>query len=180
MVCPYRLSASNFKCMLSIHPRPKARPPERRTIDAFSVGPTPAYVLVRNGAASIASMANAASQNGLGYIAITDHSRSCKLQRGLTPIEWLRQSNSILLAKPAIPVLHGIEVDILQDGSLDLPFNLLSSADFVVASVHSNWTNDAEVNTRRLISAIETCCIDVIGHPTSAVTGKPGVPDYVR
>jgi hypothetical protein len=133
-----------------------------------------------DGATSFAGMVNAAHQNSLSYIAVTDHSRSCKVQRGLTPAEWFRQSSAILLAKPAIPVLHGIEVDILHDGSLDLPHSLLSSADFVVGSVHSNWTDDVRLNTRRLISAIETGRIDVIGHPTSAVTGKPGVPDYGR
>ncbi len=133
-----------------------------------------------DGAASLAGMANAASQNGLAYIAVTDHSRSCKLQRGLTPVEWFRQSASLVLSQPAIPVLHGIEVDILRDGQLDLPNNLLSYADLVVASVHSNWTDNADSNTRRLISAIETGRIDVIGHPTSAIIGKPGVPDYVR
>ncbi len=133
-----------------------------------------------DGAASLAAMANAASENGLTYIAVTDHSRSCKLQRGLTPAEWFRQSASLMLSQPAIPVLHGIEVDILRDGQLDLPNNLLSYADFVVASVHSTWTDNADLNTRRMIAAIETGCIDVIGHPTSAIIGKPGVPDYVR
>jgi histidinol phosphatase-like PHP family hydrolase/predicted nuclease with RNAse H fold/dephospho-CoA kinase len=133
-----------------------------------------------DGAASLAGMANAAFQNGLSYLAVTDHSRSSKVQRGLTPVEWLRQSNSLMLAKPAIPVLHGIEVDILQDGTLDLPHSLLSSADFVIASVHGNWTKDAGLNTRRLIAAIETGRIDVLGHPTSALIGKPGVPDYFR
>ncbi|QDU42850.1 DNA polymerase/3'-5' exonuclease PolX [Symmachiella dynata] len=133
-----------------------------------------------DGAASLDSMAKAGSQLGLSYLAVTDHSRSSKVQGGLTPVEWFRQSSSLATTKTAIPVLHGIEVDILQDGSLDLPKSLLSYADFVVASVHSNWTSSRHANTRRLISAIETACIDVIGHPTAALTGKPGVPDYVR
>jgi predicted nuclease with RNAse H fold/dephospho-CoA kinase len=76
--------------------------------------------------------------------------------------------------------MHGIEVDILKDGSLDLPHSLLNAADLVVASVHSNWTDDARDNTNRLLRAIETGCIDIIAHPTSAVIGKPGVPDYLR
>lgn len=133
-----------------------------------------------DGAASLGGMAKAGSQMGLNYLAVTDHSRSSKVQRGLTPVEWFRQSSSLAMTETAIPVLHGIEVDILQDGRLDLPDSLLSYADFVVASVHSNWTSNRDSNTRRLISAIETGCIDVIGHPTSALTGKPGVPDYVR
>lgn len=133
-----------------------------------------------DGAASLSSMADLAKRYGLSYIAVTDHSRSCKLQRGLTPVEWLRQSNSLMFDEPEIPVLHGIEVDILQDGSLDLPNSLLASADFVVASVHSNWSKNLAENTQRLISVIESGCVDVIGHPTSALTGKPGVPNYVR
>ena len=50
----------------------------------------------------------------------------------------------------------------------------------MVASVHSNWAEDVPSNTRRLLKAIESGCVDIIGHPTSAVIGKPGVPDYVR
>ena len=77
------------------------------------------------------------------------------------------------------PVLHGIEVDILKDGTLDLPHSLLAAADLVVASVHSNWTDDVRSNTDRLLRAIESGCIDIIAHPTSAIIGKPGVPDYL-
>jgi predicted nuclease with RNAse H fold/dephospho-CoA kinase len=71
-------------------------------------------------------------------------------------------------------------VDILKDGTLDLPRSLLAAADLVVASVHSNWTDDVRANTDRLVRAIESGCIDIIGHPTSAIVGKPGVPDYLR
>jgi histidinol phosphatase-like PHP family hydrolase/predicted nuclease with RNAse H fold/dephospho-CoA kinase len=133
-----------------------------------------------DGSASISGMAKAALDRGNEYIAVTDHSRSCKLQNGLTPIDWLRQANSLLIEKPVLPILHGIEVDILADGTLDLPLELLESADIVVASVHSSWTLNRLQNTRRLITAIESGVIDIIGHPTSAILGKPGVPDYVR
>ena len=111
---------------------------------------------------------------------MTDHSRSAKLQGGLTPLLWLRQANALTLATPTCPVLHGIEVDILKDGTLDLPNSLLAAADIVVASVHSNWTDDVRVNTDRLVRAIESGCIDILAHPTSAIVGKPGVPDYLR
>lgn len=133
-----------------------------------------------DGAASLVSMAKACSQLGLAYLAVTDHSRSSKVQSGLTPVEWFRQASSLAKAKTDIPVVHGIEVDILQDGRLDLPHSLLACAGVVVGSVHSSWATNADANTRRLITAIESGCIDIIGHPTSAVTGKPGVPDYVR
>lgn len=133
-----------------------------------------------DGNASLAAIAEAVKESGLDYFAVTDHSRSCKLQGGLTPTLWLRQAASISLNRPTCPMLHGIEVDILEDGTLDLPQGLLSGMDIVVGSVHSNWTADQEANTRRLLRAIETGLVDIIGHPTSAVIGKPGVPNYVR
>ena len=125
------------------------------------------------------SMAAAVVASGLRF-AVTDHSRSCKLQGGLTPPLWLRQANALTLAAPLCPVLHGIEVDILKDGTLDLPHSLLTAADLVVASVHSNWTDDTREKTDRLLRAIESGRVDIIAHPTSAVVGKPGVPDYWR
>jgi histidinol phosphatase-like PHP family hydrolase/predicted nuclease with RNAse H fold/dephospho-CoA kinase len=133
-----------------------------------------------DGSAPVNLMAEAVTANGLEYFAVTDHSRSEKLQGGLTPPLWLRQANALTLVTSVCPVLHGIEVDILKDGRLDLPPSLLAAADLVVASVHSNWTDDVRANTARLLRAIETGYIDVIAHPTSAIVGKPGVPDYVR
>lgn len=133
-----------------------------------------------DGSASVSTMAGAVVASGLKYFAVTDHSRSAKLQGGLTPLLWLRQANALTLATLTCPVLHGIEVDILKDGTLDLPNSLLAAADIVVASVHSNWTDDVRANTDRLVRAIESGCIDILAHPTSAIVGKPGVPDYLR
>lgn len=133
-----------------------------------------------DGNASVNTMALAAAARGLQYFAVTDHSRSSKLQGGLTPLLWLRQANALTLAMPICPVMHGIEVDILRDGALDLPHSILAAADLVVASVHSNWSEDAQTNTDRLFRAIESGCIDILAHPTSAVVGTPGVPDYLR
>lgn len=133
-----------------------------------------------DGNASVNTMALAVGARGLRYFAVTDHSRSSKLQGGLTPLLWLRQANALTLAMPVCPVMHGIEVDILRDGALDLPHSILAAADLVVASVHSNWSEDAQTNTDRLFRAIESGCIDILAHPTSAVVGTPGVPDYLR
>ena len=133
-----------------------------------------------DGSASVNTMAGAIVASGLKYFAVTDHSRTAKLQGGLTPLLWLRQASALTLATPTCPVLHGIEVDILKDGTLDLPNSLLAAADIVVASVHSNWTDDVRANTDRVVRAIESGCIDILAHPTSAIVGKPGVPDYVR
>jgi len=133
-----------------------------------------------DGAASINTMAFAAVRGGLKYIAITDHSRSSKLQGGLTPVTWIRQANALTLATPVCPVLHGVEVDIHRDGTLDQPPSLLAAADIVVASVHSAWSDDAKENTQRLIRAIESGLVDILAHPTSTIVGKPGVPDWFR
>lgn len=133
-----------------------------------------------DGSASVNTMAAAAADSGLTHFAVTDHSRSSKLQGGLTPALWLRQANALTLAAPVCPVLHGTEVDILKDGTLDLPSSILAAADLVVASVHSNWTSSLRVNTDRLVRAIESGRVDILAHPTSAVVGKPGVPDYRR
>jgi histidinol phosphatase-like PHP family hydrolase/predicted nuclease with RNAse H fold/dephospho-CoA kinase len=133
-----------------------------------------------DGTASVEAMAKDALQNGRRYIAITDHSRSSKLQSGLTPPMWIRQATALSLGPAACPILHGIEVDILRNGRLDLPRNILAAADIVVASVHSAFGDDEPENTVRLIRAIESGLVDVLAHPTTALTGKPGVPNWSR
>src|SRR5262249_6428338 len=92
-------------------------------------------------------------------------------------ISFTRRLNTMLKDFRLVP---GIEVDILNDGKLDLPSQLLSGLGWVVGSVHSSWTNSATENSARLIKAIETGVINGIGHPTSRLIGKPGVPNYLR
>ena len=133
-----------------------------------------------DGSASVSTMAQAVADSGLSHFAVTDHSRTSKLQSGLTPPLWLRQANALSLAAPVCPVFHGIEVDILRDGELDLPHTLLQAADLVVASVHSNWTDNIQTNTARVVRAVQSGFVDILAHPTAALTGKPGVPDYLR
>src|SRR5438309_9953287 len=119
------------------------------------------HTIWSDGNSDIANMAAALKKAGREYFAITDHSRSCKLQGGLTPVAWLRQATSLLATKLPCRVLHGIEVDILADGTLDLPAGLLGAMDFVIGSVHGNWSHSADENTLRLVRAIESGCIDV-------------------
>jgi histidinol phosphatase-like PHP family hydrolase/predicted nuclease with RNAse H fold/dephospho-CoA kinase len=133
-----------------------------------------------DGNSDISGMAAALKKAGREYFAITDHSRSCKLQGGLTPVVWLRQAASLLTQNLPCRALHGIEVDILATGSLDLPSGLLRGMDLVIGSVHGNWSANTEENTLRLLRAIESGLIDILGHPTSALVGKPGVPNYRR
>lgn len=133
-----------------------------------------------DGATPINALVQAAEDRKLNYLSITDHSRSSKLQSGLTPVAWLRQAVSLSLLGKRAKTLHGIEVDILDDGKLDLPSNLLAGMDIVIGSVHTHWASDATADTSRVVRAIQSGQIDILGHPTSTILGKPGVPTYYR
>lgn len=127
-----------------------------------------------DGRASIEEMARAARDNGLEYIAITDHSRRLAVANGLDPArlrdQW-REIERVATRLEGIRLLRGIEVDILEDGSLDLPDDTLAELDWVVASVHYKLAQGAEQMTRRLIAAIRNPHVDVIGHPSGRVIG---------
>ena len=133
-----------------------------------------------DGSATPEAMARAASKLGLTYIVTTDHSRSAKLQGGLTPAMWLRQTAALASEESVIEVVQGLEVDILPDGTLDLPPSVLRATQLVIGSVHTAWTEDMAANTKRILAAIESGFIDILGHPSSAVLGKIGAPDFVR
>ncbi len=92
-----------------------------------------------DGIVTPAAMVQAAAKIGLEFVAITEHSRSSKLQRGLTPSAWLRQAMSVSHLRRNRQVLHGMEVDILKGGDLDMPEGILCGMDLVVASVHSTF-----------------------------------------
>lgn len=106
------------------------------------------------------------------YVVITDHSPSERVARGLTPDEFRQQFAEIdkLNVKLGIPFIKkGVEVDILADGSLDLPDALLEQFDWVIASVHSYLNRD---NTSRLLKACEHPYVRCIGHPSGRIIGK--------
>jgi DNA polymerase (family X) len=121
-----------------------------------------------DGRCSIKEMALAARQNGLEYFALTDHSRRLAMVNGLDP-ERVRQQRreveEVRATVKGITILHGIEVDILDDGSLDLPDETLAELDWVVASVHSKLNEPAAEMTRRIVGAMRNPHVDVIGHP---------------
>lgn len=133
-----------------------------------------------DGATPLPQMVDAAERRGLDYLALTDHSRSSKLQGGLTPAAWVRQAVALSQHRWRARVLHGIEMDILDDGGLDLPASLLSGMGIVIGSVHTSWGRDRLANTNRVLTAIQSGRIDILGHPTSTILGKPGVPTYYR
>ena len=128
-----------------------------------------------DGRASIEEMARAAQQAGLEYFAVTDHSQRLAMVHGLDPQrlrEQWREIETVQASVSGIKLLRGIEVDILEDGSLDLPDDVLAELDWVVASVHSKLDQPAPEMTRRLIKAIKNPHVDVIGHPTGRLIGK--------
>jgi DNA polymerase (family 10) len=115
-------------------------------------------------------MVLAALELGHEYIAITDHSQNLKMLRGEALGVQAAQGREVARlndkygGKPRI--LHGIEADILNDGRVDLGPQVLGSLDWVIGSVHQQFTLPREEQTRRIIAAMESGCIDVFGHPT--------------
>lgn len=123
-----------------------------------------------DGTAGLAAMAEAAKHAGLEYIAITDHSKHLGMVRGLDASRLARQINEIdaLNSSPSgITLLKGIEVDILEDGSLALPDSMLKGLDVVVASVHDHFGLSRRRQTDRLLRAIDRPYVSVLGHPMS-------------
>ncbi len=127
-----------------------------------------------DGRDSIEQMALAARATGYSYIAITDHSRGLGIARGLNQERVTQQLAHIARLNDSLQgfrVLAGIEVDIRADGSLDLPDEVLARLDVVVASVHSAMGQEQEKMTRRVILAMESPHVDIIGHPTGRLLG---------
>ncbi|RKR85230.1 DNA polymerase (family 10) [Mucilaginibacter gracilis] len=106
---------------------------------------------------------------GLEYLGICDHSKSAFYAKGLSIERVLQQHEEIDYINKNTPGFHifkGIESDILNDGQLDYPDEILQRFDFIVASVHSNLKMDHDKATARLIKAIENPYTTILGHPT--------------
>lgn len=118
---------------------------------------------------AIREMAAAARDIGLSYIAITDHSRRLKMVHGLDPKRLHAQMNEIdkVNARDAGPtILKGIEVEILEDGSLDLPDDVLARLDVVVGAVHSKFNLSRLEQTQRILRAMDNKHLSILAHPT--------------
>ena len=122
-----------------------------------------------DGNAKLEEMIRTASKAGYEYIGISDHSRSAKVANGLE-IErvWKQHREIDTLRKkyPRMTIFKGIECDILPDGLLDYPDETLSSFDFVIASIHSNFKMTEREMTQRIIRAIQNPYVTMLGHPT--------------
>jgi putative hydrolase len=129
-----------------------------------------------DGKSSLEEMSLAARELGHDYVVITDHSPRLKVARGLSPERLRQQLDAIAeLNRRFTPfrILSGIEVDILQDGSLDQEEALLAALDVVVASVHSQLRAERSAMTERMLAALENRHVDVLGHCTGRiVVGK--------
>lgn len=129
------------------------------------------HTTATDGRADAETMARAARDAGLRYIAITDHSQALAMANGLNEERALEHAVRVRALNgradfEGFTVLAGIECDIRADGTLDLAPDCLAELDYVVASVHSAFNQDEKQMTDRLLRAIECPYVDTIGHPT--------------
>ncbi len=128
-----------------------------------------AHTTWSDGRLSVSALAEAARARGFDYLALSDHSRSAQYANGLS-VERLRAQRAEVdawnRANPSFPILQGSEVDILPDGSLDYPDDVLLELDFVIASVHSSFGQAEEAMTARILKAVRHPHVDILGHPT--------------
>jgi len=132
-----------------------------------------------DGKGSIEAMARAAREAGLEYIAITDHSKRLAMTHGLDEKRIIQQMAEIARVNKRLQgsglrfrVLSGSECDILKDGALDLPDNILAKLDVVGASVHSYFNLPKAEQTKRIMRAMDNPHVDIIFHPTGRIIGK--------
>ncbi len=127
------------------------------------------HTVASDGRNTVEEMARAARDRGLAYLAITDHSASHGFGNHVTPEELERQIERVAAANErveGITVLAGTEANILPDGSLDYPDELLARLDWVIASVHTSFSMSQAAMTERMVTACEHPWVDALGHPT--------------
>jgi len=143
------------------------------------------HTTASDGNATIEEMAEAAMTRGYKYLAITDHSMSQVIANGLSAERLINHAAEIRKVGSklkGITLLAGCEVDILADGRLDFEAAVLAELDFVVASPHMSLKQDTQKATDRIVRAIETRYVNVIGHPTGRlIAQRAGLPlDFAR
>jgi putative hydrolase len=128
-----------------------------------------------DGKATMLEMARGAEAMGYRYLGVTDHSPRIKVVHGLDAERLLAQSREMADVQAQVPdvaLLQGIEVDILEDGALDLPDIVLELLDIVVASPHVKLRQEPAAMTERMLRAVSHPHVDVIGHPTGRRPGS--------
>lgn len=128
-----------------------------------------------DGKATMLEMAKGAAAMGYRYLGVTDHSPRITVVHGLNAERLLAQSVQMAEVQEQVPgltLLQGIEVDILEDGALDLPDAVLEILDVVIASPHVKLRQDPAAMTERMLRAVSHPHVDVIGHPTGRRPGS--------
>jgi DNA polymerase (family 10) len=129
-----------------------------------------------DGAGSVGDMAEKAMELGYSYIALTDHSRSLAIANGMPPERLREQGKEIEALNGELAgrfrILRGAEVDILSDGGLDYPEELLRELDFVLVSVHQGMKMARDKMTKRIIRAIRHPMVHCLAHPSGRLIGR--------
>lgn len=170
-------------------------PPELREdrgeIEAAEAGTLPQLVTLQDmradlhlhteasdGSMTLEQLAEAARQIGYSHIAITNHSQALVIANGLDRDRLLAQIEAIRTLNEQLTgftVLAGTEADILPDGTLDVPEDVWPELDLVIGSIHSGFSNDVEKMTARVVAAMQSGQMDILGHPTGRLLlGRKG------
>jgi DNA polymerase (family 10) len=154
-----------------------AQLPDLVTRDDFR-GDLHAHTIASDGSDSIEAMASAARQRGYDYLGISDHSQSLKIARGVS-VEDLREQIRLIdqlnERSRGFRILKSSEVDILADGSLDYPDDLLKELDYTVCSIHSRFGLGRQAQTERILRAMDNRYFHILGHATGRLLLKrPG------
>ncbi len=128
-----------------------------------------------DGAVSLQDMVAAAFKKGYSYIAITDHSQHIALLNGMDEAKIIQQAKEIKILQeqyPNLTILQGVEVDILEDGSLALSDDILKQLDIVIASIHDHFNFSKKEQTKRILKAISNRYVNIIGHISGRLLQK--------
>jgi DNA polymerase (family X) len=128
-----------------------------------------------DGKNTLAEMVEACRSRGYDYVAITDHTKAVRVAGGLTKAGFHKQAREIDAIRRRVSqpvVLKGAEVDILDDGSLDLDDETLADFDVILVSVHSRFNMSKAEMTHRIVRAIQHPRVHILGHPTGRLLGK--------
>jgi DNA polymerase (family 10) len=128
-----------------------------------------------DGKVSLEEMARACRERGYEYLAVTDHSQAMAMVQGLTPQRAREQWLEIDVVRDrvqGIEIFRSAEVDILKDGSLDLPDEILEELDLLVVSVHSFMDQDKKTMTDRVLRAMSHPQVDILAHPTGRLLNR--------
>lgn len=139
-----------------------------------------AHTKASDGRNTIEEMARAALDKGYEYLAITDHTQHTRIANGLDEARYhkhLAEIDRVNEAINGITLLKSAEVDILEDGSLDLPDALLKQMDVVICSIHSHFNLPGQKQTDRVLRALDHPCVNMVCHPTGRLINKRGPYD---